>query len=128
VFAPLYIHSSNVTVQNVVVVGVTNRVDGELCCPAAGHVSRFINGATDADISGVGFAEDTVTGTAAEFFEDYANGGYTPSVFSPLANAGVEYEGMAATDLAGKKRKSGKHIDIGCYECQKTPGLLIFVR
>ena len=128
VFAPLYIHSSNVTVQNVVVVGVTNRVDGELCCPAAGHVSRFINGATDADISGVGFAEDTVTGTAAEFFEDYANGGYTPSVFSPLANAGVEYDGMAATDLAGKKRKVGKHIDIGCYECQKTPGLLIFVR
>ena len=128
VFAPLYIHSSNVTVQNVVVVGVTNRVDGELCCPAAGHVSRFINGATDADISGVGFAEDTVTGTAAEFFEDYANGGYTPSVFSPLANAGVEYEGMAATDLAGNPRKFGKGVDIGCYECQKTPGLFIFVR
>ena len=128
VFAPLYIHSSNVTVQNVVVVGVTNRVDGEHCCPAAGHVSRFINGATDADISGVGFAEDTVTGTAAEFFEDYANGDYTPSAFSPLANAGVEYEGMASVDLAGKKRKFGKGVDIGCYECQKTPGLLIFVR
>ena len=128
VFAPLYIHSSNVTVQNVVVVGVTNRVDGELCCPAAGHVSRFINGATDADISGAGFAEDTVTGTAAEFFEDYANGDYTPSVFSPLANTGVEYDGMASVDLAGNRRKFGKRVDIGCYECQKEKGFFIYVR
>ena len=117
--------ASGATVQNVVIAGVTNTVDGA-ACPPTGTVANFQNGAFDGDVTGL--PTGTITGTAAEFFEDYANGGYTPSVFSPLANAGVEYEGMAATDLAGKKRKSGKHIDIGCYECQKTPGLLIFVR
>ena len=117
--------ASGATVQNVVIAGVTNKIDGA-ACPPTGSVAKFQNGAFDGDATGL--PEGTVTGTAAEFFEDYANGGYTPSVFSPLANAGVEYEGMAATDLAGKKRKSGKHIDIGCYECQKTPGLFIFVR
>ena len=117
--------ASGATVQNVVIAGVTNKIDGA-ACPPTGSVAKFQNCAFDGDATGL--PEGTVTGTAAEFFEDYANGGYTPSVFSPLANAGVEYEGMAATDLAGKKRKSGKHIDIGCYECQKTPGLFIFVR
>ena len=116
---------SGATVQNVVIAGVTNSVDGA-ACPPTGAVENFQNGAFDGNVTGL--PTGTITGTAAEFFEDYANGGYTPSVFSPLANAGVEYEGMAATDLAGKKRKSGKHIDIGCYECQKTPGLFIFVR
>ena len=117
--------ASGATVQNVVIAGVTNTVDGT-ACPPTGSVGNFLNGAFDGDVTGL--PEGTVTGTAAEFFEDYANGGYTPSVFSPLANAGVEYEGMAAVDLAGKKRKFGKGIDIGCYECQKTPGLFIFVR
>ena len=116
---------SGATVQNVVIAGVTNTIDGA-ACPPTGAVANFQNGAFDGNVTGL--PTGTITGTAAEFFEDYANGDYTPSVSSPLANAGVEYEGMAATDLAGKKRKSGKHIDIGCYECQKTPGLLIFVR
>ena len=116
---------SGATVQNVVIAGVTNTIDGA-ACPPTGSVANFQNGAFDGVATNL--PAGTITGTAAEFFEDYANGGYTPSVSSPLANAGVEYEGMAATDLAGKKRKSGKHIDIGCYECQKTPGLLIFVR
>ncbi len=117
--------ASGATVQNVVIAGVTNTVDGT-ACPPTGSVGNFQNGAFDGDVTGL--PEGTVTGTAAEFFADYEHGDYTPGVFSPLANAGVEYEGMAATDLAGKKRKSGKHIDIGCYECQKTPGLFIFVR
>ena len=107
------------------IAGVTNTVDGA-ACPPTGSVGNFQNGAFDGDVTGL--PTGTITGTAAEFFEDYANGDYTPSAFSPLANAGVEYEGMAATDLAGKKRKVGKHIDIGCYECQKTPGLFILVR
>ena len=34
-----------------------------------------------------------------------------------VVNAGINYDGMAPVDLAGKKRKSGKYIDIGCYEC-----------
>ena len=116
---------SGATVQNVVIAGVTNKIDGA-ACPPTGSVAKFQNGAFDGDVTGL--PEGTVTGTAAEFFADYEHGDYTPGVFSPLANAGVEYEGMAATDLAGKKRKVGKHIDIGCYECQKEKGFFILLR
>ena len=116
---------SGATVQNVVIAGVTNTIDGA-ACPPTGAVANFQNGAFDGDVTGL--PTGTITGTAAEFFEDYANGGYTPSVFSPLANAGVEYEGMASVDLAGNPRNFGKGVDIGCYECQKEKGFFIFVR
>ena len=116
---------SGATVQNVVIAGVTNTIDGA-ACPPTGAVANFQNGAFDGDVTGL--PTGTITGTAAEFFEDYANGGYTPGVFSPLANTGVEYEGMASVDLAGNPRNFGKGVDIGCYECQKVPGFFIFVR
>lgn len=117
---------SGATVQNVVIAGVTNTIDGAACPPTGSGVANFLNGAFDGDVTGL--PEGTVTGTAAEFFKDYANGDYTPSFSGPLANVGVEYEGMAAVDLAGKKRKAGKHIDIGCYECQKVKGFFILVQ
>lgn len=125
VFTPLRINSANASVVNTVVAGVTNTIDGA-ACPPTGSVANFLNGAFDGDVTGL--PEGTVTGTAAEFFADYANGDYTPSFSGPLANVGVEYEGMAAVDLAGKKRKAGKHIDIGCYECQKVKGFFILVQ
>ena len=70
---------------------------------------------------------NAVVGTAAEFFKDYANGDYTPKTGGPLVGKGANYEGMASVDLAGKKRLNGKYIDIGCYESQSTP-LMIIVR
>ena len=117
--------ASGATVQNVVIAGVTNTVDGA-ACPPTGSVARFLNGAFDGDVTGL--PEGTVTGTAAEFFEDYTNGNYTPKADGPLVNVGTNYDGMAAVDLAGKKRKFGKGVDIGCYECQKEKGFFIFVR
>jgi hypothetical protein len=126
VFAPLYINSANVTVQNVVVAGVTNRIDGGLCRPA-GTVSRFLNGAVDVDVAGLGFPGGTVVGTAAEFFKDYANGDYTPKAGGPLVNKGSNYEGMAAVDLAGNPRVVGSKVDIGCYEGDGL-GMIILVR
>ena len=125
VFTALRITSANATVQNVVVAGVTNTVDGA-ACPPTGSVTKFLNGAFDGDATDL--PAGTVTGTASSFFKDYANGDYTPSFSGPLANVGVDYEGMAAVDLAGKKRKAGKHIDIGCYECQKVKGFFILLR
>ena len=120
VFAPLYVGSANVTVQNVVVAGVTNQIDGALCRPLWGYPAKFLNGATDADISGLNYHEGTVTGTASSFFNDYANGDYTPKTRGPLVNKGANYEGMASVDLAGKKRLNGSKIDIGCYESQSS--------
>ena len=116
----------NATAQNVVIAGVTNKVDGA-GCPPTGTRANFLNGATDADIAGLGFPEGTVTGTAESFFKDYANGDYTPKAGGPLVGKGANYEGMAGVDLAGNKRLNGSTIDIGCYEATST-ALVIILR
>jgi hypothetical protein len=113
VFTPLRINSAKATVLNTVIAGVTNKIDGA-ACPPTGSVAKFLNGAFDGDVTGL--PEGTVTGTAAEFFKDYANGDYTPKAGGPLVGKGANYEGMASVDLAGNPRKVGSKIDIGCYE------------
>ena len=125
-WSPLYI-ASGATVQNVVIAGVTNTVNGAKCRPN-GTLTKFVNGALDSSINGTAFPATTVVGTAAQFFNDYANGDYTPKADGPLVNAGANYEGMASVDLAGKTRKSGKIVDIGCYEFQFANGFFIMVR
>ncbi|MBQ3746842.1 MAG: hypothetical protein II863_05480, partial [Kiritimatiellae bacterium] len=112
--------ASGATVQNVVIAGVTNTIDGA-ACPPTGSVAKFQNGAFDGDATGL--PEGTVTGTAAEFFKDYVNGDYTPA--RPLVNKGANYEGMASVDLAGNPRKVGSKIDIGCYEARSSSLALI---
>ena len=90
---------------------IVEKIDGA-ACPPSGSVTKFQNGAFDGDVTGL--PAGTVTGTAAEFFKDYANGNYTPA--GPLVNKGANYEGMASIDLAGKARLVGRKVDIGCYE------------
>ena len=113
------------TVQNVVIAGVTNTIDGAACPPTGSGVANFLNGAFDGDATGL--PEGTVVGAASSFFKDYANRDYTPKTDGPLVGKGANYEGMASVDLAGKKRLNGKYIDIGCYEATSTP-LMIIVR
>ena len=123
---------SSASVVNTVVAGVTNKF-GEVCAPT-GTRANFRNGALDRSIEGTSFPADTVVGTAADFFKDHANGDYAPR--SPtneldvvtLVNRGANYEGMASVDIAGKSRKSGKIVDIGCYEYQMPNGFFIVVR
>ena len=112
------------TVQNVVIAGVTNKIDGA-ACPPTGSVAKFQNGAFDGDATGL--PEGTVVGTATEFFKDYANGDYTPKTGGPLVGKGANYEGMASVDLAGNARVRGSAIDIGCYESQNR-ALVVIVR
>ena len=116
---------SGATVQNVVIAGVTNTIDGA-ACPPTGSVANFQNGAFDGVATNLPAA--TVFGSAYEFFNDYANGDYTPKVDGLITDAGAVYEGMSALDLAGLPRKKGRGVDIGCFECQKTKGFLLFVR
>ena len=123
-FSSIRIDGANALVVNTVIAGVTNTIDGA-ACPPTETVANFLNSAFDGDATGL--PEGTVTGTAAEFFKDYANGDYTPKAKGPLVNKGKDYEGMAAKDLAGNKRQVGSKIDIGCYEAVSTP-LLIIVR
>ena len=97
----------------------------------ASQVSRTSHCAFDAIAGETTIPEgmpNAVVGTAASFFKDYANGDYTLNPTSMLVNAGINYEGMASVDLAGKARKSGKIVDIGCYEHQMPNGFFIVVR
>lgn len=108
--------SSGTTVENVVIAGVTNTVDGAVCLPT-GARSKFVNGALDGDITDLSFPEGTIVGTAEEFFTDYAAGNYRPRTGGILADKGVNYEGMALYDLTGtQNRLIGSYVDIGCYE------------
>ena len=125
VFTAIRITSANATVLNTVIAGVTNTIDGAACPPTGSGVAKFQNGAFDGDVTGL--PEGTVTGTAAEFFKDYANGDYTPKTGGPLVGKGANYEGMASVDLAGNPRVVGSKVDIGCYEATSTP-LMIIVR
>ena len=91
----------------------------------------FVNCAIDGiagEAQALSGMEAPVVGTAADFFRDHANGDFVPKTGGPLVNAGADYDGMSATDLAGKARKIGKGVDIGCYECQSMPGFFLIVR
>ena len=116
--------ASGVMVQNVVIAGVTNTVDGAKCKPT-GTRANFVNGALDSSSEGTTFPADTIVGAAESFFKDYANGDYTPASGGPLYNAGANYEGMASVDLAGNPRKVGSRIDIGCYEARSSSFMII---
>lgn len=86
---------------------------------APSQVSRTSNCAFDAIAGEATIPEgmpNAVVGTAGSFFKDYANCDYRPIPTGPLANKGVNYEGMAAKDLGGNKRLIGSKVDIGCYE------------
>ena len=125
VFSALNVESQSATVQNVVVAGVTNTLDGAPCVPI-GYVGRFRNCAVDGDVAGRGFPADTVVGTADAFFRNRARGDWRPKSGGPLVNAGAEYEPMAGVDLTGvQPRKVGTRVDIGCYEAFAETTILI---
>lgn len=124
-FAAIYA-SSNSTIQNVVVAGVTNTIDGAFALPVVKSPARFINGATDADITDAGYPEGTIVGTTKQFFTNYEKGNFRPNSAGPLAGAGQNYDGMPELDLSGKQmRLIGSKIDIGCYEAYAAGTILI---
>ena len=75
--------------------------------------ARFVNCASDDDQPINGTCQ---TAPAAELFEGYSVRNYKVAADSVLIDNGVDYENMAAGDLAGEKRHRGKSVDIGCYE------------
>ena len=93
--------------------------------PFSGTATLFDHCASDA--TETYDANESMLNLTAGAFKDYANGDYTPKAGGPLVGKGVDYEGMAAVDLAGKPRKVGKRIDIGCYEAQSS-AFIITVR
>lgn len=49
-------------------------------------------------------------------FTDQPNSDYSLAIGATAIDAGVAYEGMCETDLAGNPRLSGEGVDIGAYE------------
>ena len=60
-------------------------------------------------------------------FQDAANGNYRLRVQSPCRNAAWG-KPTTAVDLDGKRRVVGRHMDLGCYECDLPVGTMILVR
>ena len=99
-------------VKNCVSTCVTN-MNG-IVTPFTGTASRFVNCAGDG--GSIWGGTNCLNGEPGSFFRDFARRNYTPNANGPLMDAGIEYDGMAATDLDGKPRKVGRCVDIGCYE------------
>ena len=77
----------------------------------------YVNNLTDAD------------SPAEAFFADFANGDFSLSLTSRARNKGAT-SGLTllpAVDLAGNPRVFGRGIDVGCYECQKKPGVAVIL-
>ena len=56
-------------------------------------------------------------------------GDFRIDAFSSCRNKGLFLDWMdGATDLDGNPRIFGKAPDIGCYECQVGPGLMLLMR
>ena len=53
---------------------------------------------------------------------------YVATTGSDEADGLTAETAFAATDLAGNQRVFGRAIDVGCYELQKNPGILLIVR
>jgi hypothetical protein len=119
----VFVNGTGVTVRNCVIAGNVD-VGATADNPNWKGSGTFHSCATD-DATVIN--ENCLTGTAAEFFKDYANGDYTPKTGGPLVGKGANYEGMASVDLAGNPRKVGSKVDIGCYELRSTP-LVIIIR
>ena len=127
-FAGILLWENGVATNCVSVCNVDS--NGTLRAFSSGQVSRTSHCAFDA-IAGAATIPagmpNAVVGTAESFFNDYANGDYTLNPTSLLVNAGANYDGMASVDLAGRRRKVGGRVDIGCYELQ-SKGLTMVIR
>lgn len=71
------------------------------------------------------YGADCIVTTPDACFRDVAQGDFRLKEDGPLVNAGTNSVDMASVDFAGKKRKVGKFVDIGCYELPKRTFAII---
>ena len=116
---------------NVAVAGCVNRctfyVNDAPKFTDVGFSGTIANASYCASDGGEALDSTCVAGTAAEFFADFAGGGYQLAKNSPLRNKGIEYDDIAEFDLLGKKRVQGSKPDIGCFESAPS-GLSVVIR
>lgn len=128
--AGVYLHPTGYA-TNVVVAGCVNRctsyVNDAPKFTDIGFMGTLANASHCASDGGEALDLTCVAGTAAEFFADFAGGGYQLAKNSPLRNKGIEYDDIAEFDLLGKKRVQGSKPDIGCFETMPS-GLSVVIR
>ena len=117
--------SSNARFVNCVIWGNQTKEDDEQNYVWHGTAASYVNCYSELTIN------ETSPAITDPGFSDVASDDYSLTTTSPLVNKGADYAdvgGISEFDIAGNPRKFGKGVDIGCYECQKSPGFYIFVR
>ena len=113
---------NNATVENCAVAGLKN-INGVLT-PFGGTLTRFFNCVADGS-QALGLAVGCKHATESEMFLDSSGRDYHPRVLGALVNyAKPVPEFVGGLDLSGFKRVV-KLLDVGCYESQYVPGLVI---
>ena len=123
--AGMYCTSWSTTVRNCVFAG--NYVTGTDSLSAAyfqdqGHMN-VRNCAMD--VVDTHYTSNIVQGTPDDFFKDFANGDFRPRTGGKLYNKGATPSISTSVDLLGNPRVFGRTIDIGCYESQVRPGVIM---
>ena len=113
---------NNATVENCAVAGLKN-INGVLT-PFGGTLTRFFNCVADGS-QALGVAVGCKHATESAMFLDSSGRDYHPRVLGALVNyAKPVPEFVGGLDLSGFKRVV-KLLDVGCYESQYVPGLVI---
>ena len=71
------------------------------------------------------YSSHIVSGTPDDFFKNFANGDFRPRTGGKLYNKGATPSISTSVDLLGNPRAFGGTIDIGCYESQVLPGVMM---
>lgn len=114
--------SSGGLVENCAVAGLKN-INGDLK-PFGGTMANFYNCVGDGDMDLTG-SHNCVHATQEEMFLDPESKDYRPKARGALVNIAIDVPGYGnLIDLAGVNRVV-KILDVGCYESQFVPGLVI---
>ncbi|HUH51064.1 MAG TPA: choice-of-anchor Q domain-containing protein [Flavobacterium sp.] len=109
----ILVRGAKITFQNSVVygtIGYSLELSGGSSYTA---FNTYIKGKTTTDAYG------NIDGSIDPSFTNYAAGDYSPSVLSPLVDAGKNsYYNGSIVDIRGEPRIYGSRIDIGTYEFQ----------
>ena len=65
---------------------------------------------------------------ATGLFRGWTRGDFTPEKYGALYNAGANWDGMPAVDLAGRRRLRGPAVDIGAFEWAPPEATVLLLR
>lgn len=121
--AGFYSDSWSYTLRNNVIAGNYDTYRGQFT--AATNSGSSVNVRNNATDDGNPLSPSSVIGSVDDFFKDFANGDFRPRTGGKLYNKGATPSISTSVDLLGNPRVFGRTIDIGCYESQVRPGVIM---